>query len=179
MVKRQKKPFFYFDDLKNVDKVTLGIYIICTLALAIIYGLADVETIEKAIFTYIFGPQIYFIFFLYVSLRNLKSYLIWSCFGLLHLLLFVIFRYNSPLSGINGNPACLGVNTIILLLLFQCFRFVSIKFQRREFVNPAKSMNGKDLIEGTKVSALDYLISIVYFFAVIGFACLSVVYFKE
>jgi len=156
--------------------VWLLIYLIYTLGLIVIWAFGDIETKINALFIYLFAPQISFVFFLYVSLRNLKTYIIWFCVGLIHLTLFFLLKDNAAF-GTKGNPAVIGINTIIVLVLFQGLRFISIKAQRREFVNPAKAMNGKDLIENRKVSALDYVISIVYFLALMGISCLSVVYF--
>lgn len=60
-----------------------------------------------------------------------------------------------------GNVAIGLVNTIILLLLFQLLRYVSLKIQHREFVAPQKG-GRTDLFEDKKVTFSDYIVFVIY-----------------
>jgi len=105
--------------------------------------------------------QIAIYFFLYTSLRNFKSFLIWFGFGIIHLILFLIFKGDSKLQMKRGNASNELINSIPLLLLFQLMRYISLKIQHREFVMPSKG-GGTDLFENKNPSPTDYLILIIY-----------------
>lgn len=73
----------------------------------------------------------------------------------------------------------IGINTILLLLLFQGLRYFSLKFQRREFVNPAKSYSytkpyTKDIFENKKVLPIDWIALLVYMVAFLSLTILTV-----
>lgn len=112
-------------------------------------------------FFYVVSPQLALFFFFYVSLRNFKFYLIWVGFGLLHAILFLIFKYKPVLKVFLGNPPLIFFNTLISLLLFQLLRYLSLSIQHREFVVPARG-GGNDFIENRKPTATDYLILAIY-----------------
>lgn len=172
MRKRQQKPFFYFEELTDRDKVPILIYTLFTIVLMFLLIFGDNKLRADSLFFYIILPQLIFIFFLYVSLRNFKVYLIWFSFSLLHVVIFIFSKMYDQLLAPYAHFA-IGANTVLLLLLFQGLRCVSLKVQHREFVNPAKSMNGKDLVENRKVSTTDYFLSLLYFASFLGLSILA------
>jgi hypothetical protein len=153
------KPFFYFESLKTWEKVIIGVYIIITICLGIIYISQDGSGKRSILVGYSIGSQLFMIFFLYTSLRNLTSYLIWCIFGLFHLIIFFLIRNDNTLQMGQGNASNCFKYTIVLLVFFQLFRFISLKTQGREFIVPGK---GQSMFENKKVSYLDYIISFVY-----------------
>ncbi len=80
---------------------------------------------QTMLFAYIVITQLSIYF--YGALRNFKLYLIWCGFGILHIIMYFLFKGNHKLDMVNGNPSAGLLNTIILLLLFQVLRFLSIK----------------------------------------------------
>jgi hypothetical protein len=173
MGRRIQKPFFYFEELKDFDKVAIGAYGIFTVVLIFVFFFADDKTKQFVLIMYCILPQLFIYFFLYVSLRNFTAYLIWFAFGLLNLILFFFFKSNERLNMVRGNPAWELLNTIILLWLFQVLRFLSLKVQKREF--RTVSRNGKDLFENKDISGTDYLIFIIYFVSWFGLTMLSII----
>ena len=75
----------------------------------------------------------------------------------------------------HGNPSTGLVNTIVLLLLFQLLRYISLKMQHREFVAPANG-GGPDLIENKKVTFADFTVFIIYMVSWFGLTMLSLSY---
>jgi len=111
-------------------------------------------------------------FGLYTSIRNFKAYLLWLCFGVMHLILYFCFRGNPAIKMYRGNPTAGLLNTIVLLLLFQFLRYLSLKFQNREFVAPARG-GGPDLFENKKVTFADFVIFVIYMGSWFGLTMLS------
>lgn len=153
------KPFFYSEPLKLWDKWSIGSYALITLILGVMYSLQDESSKLNILLIYTISSQLFIIMFLYTSLRNFKAFLFWCLFGLIHFIVYFLIKDDIALQIGKSRPAgCLKI-TIPLLLLFQLFRYISITLRGRDFVMPAK---GKDLFEGKKVSALDYIIAMSY-----------------
>jgi len=121
---------------------------------------------------YIVLTQLLMYFFLYTSLRNFRSYLIWCGFGLVHIVLYFVFKWIPGVYTQKGNPSTGLVNTLVLLLLFQLLRYISRKVQHREFVAPAKG-GGPDLIENKKVTFTDFMIFVIYMGSWFGLTVLA------
>jgi hypothetical protein len=71
-----------------------------------------------------------------------------------------------------GNAANILLNTVILLLLFQLLRYLSLKIQHREFVAPAHG-GGPDLFENKKLTFADFVIFVIYTGSWFGLCMLS------
>jgi hypothetical protein len=60
-----------------------------------------------------------------------------------------------------GNVSGFLAITIVLLLLFQALRIISVKLQKWELVAPTKG-GGKDLFDNRIVSVWDYIFFVIY-----------------
>ena len=165
---RIKKPFFYLKELTKTDKIAYIGYIIISLLLSVFYFISGNDTRNEILIIYATSTQFVIYFFLYVSLRNFRTYLIWFSFSFIHLLIYFLIRNSDAVQMQRGAAVSPMKNTIILLLVFQLLRFISLKLQNREFVVPPKG-GGKDLIENKSISATDYLILLIY---IGSFGCL-------
>lgn len=165
------KPFIRYEPLKAWEVVIVVIYALITVVIAMSRLVLNLSFRRDAIIFYGVVPQLCFLFFLYVSLRNFRFYLIWLCFGVIHFILFLCFKGPSEFQMI-GNPSGLLANTLPLLFLFQALRYYSVNILHREFVSPAKGEDG-DLIENKKPTGTDYLISVIYFGTWFGLTLLS------
>ncbi|SDE17220.1 hypothetical protein SAMN05216464_104217 [Mucilaginibacter pineti] len=168
-----KKPFIYYEDLKPWEFTVAVIYALATLGVIVTCYLGSGDTKQITIIMYGGLPQMFLYFFMYVSLRNFRSYLIWFGFGIGHLILYFIYKGDLELQMYRGNPSAGLVNTIPLLLLFQLLRYASRKIQRREFVAPAKG-GGPDLIENKKVTFIDFAICMIYIGSWLGLTMCAV-----
>ena len=167
-----RKPFIYYEALKQWEIITIVIYALITLVIALSSFVFDIETRQNSVIGYAIVTQLSFLFFLYVSLRNFAFYLMCLGFGFMHFILFLCFK-GSPELQMEGNPSGLLANTLPLLFLFQILRYLSVKKQQREFVSPAKGSEG-DLIENKKPTVADYIISIIYMGVWFGLTMFSV-----
>ena len=165
------KPFFYAEPLKNWEKRVILLYALITIMLFFWYIMADIATKRGILFIYGIGTQIGLYLALYTSLRNLKSYLIWCAFGVLHLIIYIFTINDHSLQMPRAHASSVLINTIALLLIFQFLRLASRNLQRREFVTPSRS--GIDLFENRIVSGVDYFIFLTYFSAWGGLFYLS------
>ena len=166
------KPFLYSNELKQWDIVTIVIYVLFTLSVFITYSSGSANAAQLTLITYVVLTQLGIYFFLYGALRNFKLYLIWCGFGVLHVIMYLLFRGNPKLDMVKGNPSSGLLNTIILLLLFQVLRFLSIKIQIREFVAPSKGGN-YDIVYNVKVSNTDKILFLIYMGSWFGLSYLA------
>jgi hypothetical protein len=105
-------------------------------------------------------------FFLYVSLRNVKAFGIWTGFGILHLLIYKEFIHEPGFMLAKGSALRPLQNTLLLLLLFQVLRWTFLKLTKTELVAPAKGRT--DLFEERQWSVLDFVWFLVYFLSVLA-----------
>ncbi|NVM64821.1 hypothetical protein FHW88_003110 [Mucilaginibacter sp. SG538B] len=169
------KPFIYYEELKYWEKTIFVIYAIITLCIAFSRLFFSEGVRQAVIFMYATLTQAFLYIFLYVSLRNFRSYLIWLCFGAIHIMLYLYFKGDYDLELPNGTASGPLLNTIPLLLLFQLLRFLSREFQKRDFVVPSKG-GGPDLIENKELTAADYILFTIYMASLCGLNFLSVHY---
>jgi len=161
MAKREpfNGPFFYFKPLGQWDKIFIYSYLIFSVVFLIV-NLSDDNSAKTSILTiYVILMQLNIYLLGYKSLRNLTSYLVWLSFGIFHLLLYFQLKNDHSYSSFIGSYAYFLPNSIILLILFQILRFISIKINNVEFVAPAR---GGALFDNVKVSFLDYVLLLIY-----------------
>lgn len=171
--KKNPKPFIYYDSLKPWENACLLLYAIVTIGVILTLVFAKPDVKQVTIIMYIVLSQLGMYFGLYTSLRNFTAYLLWFGFGIVHTVLFFCFRNNLTIEMYRGDPTVGLLNTIVLLLLFQFLRYLSIKFQKREFVAPAKG-GGPDLFENKKLTSADFAIFIIYMGSWYGLTVLSI-----
>lgn len=167
------KPFIYYNSIKPWETVCILLYAIATAGVTLTLVFAKPETKQVTIIMYAVLSQLGIYFGLYTSLRNFKAYLLWLGFGLVHLMLFLCFRGNPTIEMYRGNATNVLLNTIILLLLFQLLRYLSLKIQHREFVAPAHG-GGLDLFENKKMTFADFVIFVIYMGSWFGLCILSI-----
>jgi len=165
-----KKTLFYFEELSSWDKVTIGFYGVASIVFLIYNYLGADEHKKDFLIFYAIFPQIFSYLFNYTSLRNLKSFFIWYGFGTLHIVFYFLVKNN----GIYDNASGLLLNTVILLLIYQVLRIISIKVQHQELVLPAR--DGKDLFDNRSVTFLDFVLFMVYMGSLGGLTMLAIKY---
>jgi len=170
-----QKPFIHNEALKYWEKAVFVIYSIVTLSIASSRLFFSEGVRQTGIFMYATLTQAFLYIFLYVSLRNFTSYLIWLFFGAIHVILYLYFKGDYDLELPNGIASGPLLNTIPLLLLFQLLRFLSREFQKRDFVVPSKG-GGPDLIENKELTGTDYILFTVYMASFCGLSFLSIHY---
>ena len=145
--------------LNKSDKIIFSIYIVLT-AITFSFLLSNKnDTVEKWVLCYGYLTHLLFYLFLYVSLRNLKTFLIWIGISLFHLFLyFHFYRTSAPVaSKFSLMPLR---NTTILLVIFQLLRWTFLKIKKVNLVMPSRS--GKDLFEERVPGFLDFLWLLFY-----------------
>lgn len=159
----EDKPFFHSEELSTANKWWIGLYLLFTVIVMLVYDRIDVHYAHMMIIVYALLPQLFFCLILYGSLRNFRFYLLWLGFGVMHYAMYFILKNDPKLQRIEGNPAILLTNTIVMLLFFQLMRYASIKIQHKEFVAPNKSLDEKDDFDHRKITATDRLLFLAYF----------------
>jgi hypothetical protein len=167
----KKKPFIYFDRLTDWDIVVIVSYFILTIFVifnCILWGVYAADIL----FFYALLPHLAGYFFLYKVLRNFTMYLVCFGFAVLHILLYFLFKSKSNFEMVKLNPLPGLINSIILLIVFQILRYLSLKMQKREFVVPSRG-GGKDLFDNMEPSAIDYALFVIYLASFYGVSYLS------
>ncbi|KAA9338573.1 hypothetical protein F0P96_07010 [Hymenobacter busanensis] len=102
---------------------------------------------------YTLGTQFWFLLFGFRQLRNITLYLTWCCWGLAHLLAYFALNHTSGYEG----PLR---NTLVLLLLFQGLRYLSLRLRQVDFI-PAV---GKPpwYVDGRRATGVDFLLTHLY-----------------
>lgn len=79
---------------------------------------------------------------------------------------FFQLKDNPELQNPRGHSATGLRNTIILLLLFQILRIISLKIQKQELVAPTRG-SATDLFDERKITFTDFFLFTIYFVATI------------
>jgi hypothetical protein len=127
-------------------------------------GIGTTETKEKAAIFYGSGTQLLVYMFLYKSIRNLNCYLMWCFFGIIHLVLYAI---------ISVGTAGVLKNTIVLMVFIQMLRYLSLKWQYREFIMPERNLGSS---RKRKDSEIDFLLFVLYMVSFYGLNFLAMKY---
>lgn len=156
-----KKSIFYFEKLNTWDKVTITLYSIISLFIWRYFNDLEIESQKSYLSFYTFFTQFFLYLFNYKSLRNLSVYFIWIGFSLIHLYAYYYLKDIESLHYVRGHAANGLKNTIVLLLVFQVFRFLSAKIQYQELICPGKG-NSTDLFNERKPTIIDWVSLIIY-----------------
>lgn len=153
---------FSTKSLGKWDKATISIYITLSILLAYSYkdgndnGLPGMLIFGYAIFTHMF-----LYLYNYISLRNFKVYTIWLIISIFHFVAYLYLKSDVTLQYENGHAAIGLRNTIILLILIQILRYLSLVTQGQELVAPSRK--NKDIFNERIVSPVDVLLFLAYF----------------
>lgn len=160
------RPIFYFEKLKPYDKWSIGIYLSLTLVLFYFFLYSENnQTKHEIIFGYTLSTQLLIYPFCHKSLRNLKVYFIWLLIGIMHLYLYFLLKDDPTLIMPRGHATFQLKNTLLLLIIYQVLRFLSLKIQKQEFVCPERGLK-TDVLGERKPNWLDITLSFIYFSAV-------------
>lgn len=160
------KPIFYFKKLKRIDYILIVIYLLLSILSGYLFFTSkENEPKRDILFVYTIGSHFYIYFFIYRALRNLSFYVVWLFFASIHLYFYFQLKNDLTLSFLKANPVFGLRNTIILLILYQLFRVISLNIQKQEFVPPTKG--GKDIYDNRKSNILDHLFFILYVVTII------------
>ncbi len=157
------QPIFYFDKLDLWDQLSIAFYVVVTAICGyfLLYS-NSANTNRTMLLFYTLGTQLLLYLLNYKSLRNLTVYLIWIVIALAHLFFYFQLNDSPELQNVRGHAATGLRNTIIVLLLYQVLRIVSVNTQKQELVAPTRG-GTTDIFEGRKLTLIDYLLFVVYF----------------
>jgi len=155
-------PFFRSYKLSPWNIVTMSLYSILSVGMLYYYAYAEFPD-KNHIVSYTIGTHLFLYVFYIKPLRNFKEYLYWLTVAIIH---FCFFLYLKDLPGFKmGNGNSVGNllrNTLILLLLFQALRYLSLKIQGQELDCPSRSPKDKTTFDGRKPTLIDYLCLVIY-----------------
>ena len=169
---RKTKPFIYSDKFSGDYTMLIVFYGVFTAVIISFCIWGNARVAPMALIIYAVSTQLGGYFFMYKAIRDFTIYLICFGFAVIHVLLYFLFKGNPNLEMVRGNPSPMLIDSIILLVLFQILRYLSLKIQKREFVVPSRG-GGKDLFDNIAPSATDYTLFVIYFASWYGLAYLA------
>lgn len=159
--------FFNRDALRTYDKWSIRVYIIISLIVGLVLIFGSSETKRSIIVIYGIGTHLFLYLFNYKSLRNLKVFGFWFLTGLVHLCLYLLLRDDPELMHTQVHASIAFRDTIILLILFQVLRFVSLQVQNEELVCPSKG-SYTDALDNRRITFIDSFCLVVYMAALVA-----------
>lgn len=165
-----QRPLLYFEKIKIWGIGVLIFYIILSVEFLFFLRLAKSETQHNYLTLYAVGGQLLLYGLLYKSLRNFKVYLFWLTIGLLHLCLYFILKENASLISFHSNTVIGLRNTIILIILFQLLRLISLRAQNQELVCVGRSKT--DIYDNREYTRIDVVLYTIYIAATFLFMLL-------
>lgn len=148
--------FFKRSKINFLNFVPIGICLGFSLYFIVIEASVFYNT--KPIVIYSFGLYFFTFTFNYRALRNLNIWLIWFGLSLLQILIYYQNELeNTDFTAIRGLR-----NFWIFLIVFQIFRWISIKFQKEEFITLSRSK--WDILDNRRITILDMLIYVLGIF---------------
>lgn len=164
------KSLFYSTKIKVWEIGIMIFYVLLSIQSFFFLRFADDESQNHCLHMYAFFTQLFLYSFFYKAMRNLKVYIFCFTIGILHLCLYYLLRENASLIGLKNNVVISLRNTIILLILFQILRFVSLKTQKQELVGVGK--NNKDVHLTREITRIDVILEVTYIAATFILLCL-------
>ena len=156
-------PIFYFGKLDLWDRISIAFYLTATVICGYFFLYNNSSATNRTLLLfYTLGTQLLLYLLNYKSLRNLSVFFIWIFISLLHLFAYLQLKDNPELQNVRGHAAMGLRNTIILLLLYQILRIISLKTQRQELVAPTRG-GTTDIFEGRKLTIVDYVLFVIYY----------------
>lgn len=157
------QPIFYFDKLTLWDRISIWFYTVLSFTCAYFFYYKNNASANRELLVfYTVGTQLFLYLFNYKSLRNFTVYLAWVFIALVHLFFYFQLKDIPILQNVRGHAATGLRNTIIVLLLYQVLRIISVNTQKQELVAPTRG-GTTDIFEGRKITFIDYVLFVVYF----------------
>lgn len=160
---------FYFKKFRILDYSILILYSLISFFIVyrFIYNQDSISHDNyKIVFFYGFFTQMIIYQILYPTIRNFGVYIFWILVGLAHLILF-FYLQNIDLNSTDFYNTRIFRNSIIMILVLQIFRIVSLNLTGQEFIAPLKLMR-EDLYGERNRNFLDLIFLFVYYGLMIG-----------
>tara|TARA_R110001599_G_scaffold119190_2_gene289025 strand:+ start:442 stop:978 length:537 start_codon:yes stop_codon:yes gene_type:complete len=155
--------FIYFERIDKWDLITISAYSILTY---LIFWQSDlISNIKAWGLGYTFGTHLLLYGINYKSMRKFNVWLAWFIISILHLYIFYRSGLSIEFQFINGSGISGMKFTWILLVLYQVFRYFSIRLMRVEFV--ALNNSGGDIWDERRTNRFDLICFLIYFPTVI------------
>lgn len=164
------KSLFYSTKIKVWEIGIMIFYVLLSVELFFFLRFAEGETQNHCLYMYTFFTQLFLYSLFYRAMRNLKVYIFCFTIGILHLFLYYLLKENATLIGLKNNVVISLRNTIILLILFQILRFVSLKTQKQELVGVGR--NNKDVHSTREITRIDIILEVTYIATAFILLCL-------
>ncbi|MFP5437552.1 MAG: hypothetical protein ACLGH8_07210 [Bacteroidia bacterium] len=156
----ENQPFFRAYHLSIWNILTIIVYTVISVGL-LYYYVYEAYPENKYLLVYVIGTQLFFFLAQYRAIRNLYMYLFWLLVGIAHAITAYFIKDISLFQFPAGHLSVTMANTLIVVLLMQVLRYISVKLQSKEFVAPNRS--GTDLFNERKPTWVDFLCTAIYF----------------
>lgn len=140
-------------------------YVLLSIEFCLFLTHAKSETQNHSLYFYAFFTQLFLYGFFYKAMRNLKIYIFCLAIGMLHFCLYYLLKENASLISFHNNTIITLRNTVILLIIFQLLRFISLQTQKQELACP--SSKNKTVFHERYNTRIDTILLLIYLAATI------------
>ncbi|HRG88581.1 MAG TPA: hypothetical protein PLW44_06135 [Chitinophagales bacterium] len=159
-MRRKKKAV---SKLESSDIWVMVIYLLISAILFLLYNnLTSLSSKSKVVFFYGYGTQFFLYMFQYKAMRKPVVYALWCIVGLGHLGIYLWVKQTAYFIW----EMTVFRNTIILLLLFQLLRWVSLRVQGMDLA--AGKIGKTDSFDGRRINLFDLLLTFIYLGVCLG-----------
>jgi hypothetical protein len=160
IIKKMQKPLLYFEKIKLWEIGIMVSYVLLSVEFCFFLRFAKSEIQNQSLYFYAVFTQLFLYHMFYKSMRNLNVYVYCLFIGILHLCLYQLLKENASIINLQNNKIISLRNTIILILIFQFLRFISLKTQNKELVCISK--NKRDILDGREITRIDSILYAIY-----------------
>ena len=136
------------------------VYVLLSVEFCYFLRFAKSETQNQSLYFYAVFTQLFLYHMFYKPMRNMNVYIYCIFIGILHLCLYQLLKENASIINFHNNKIISLRNTIILILIFQFLRFISLRTQKQELVSISK--NKRDLFDGRESTRIDFILYATY-----------------
>lgn len=159
-MRRSKKAI---KELEASDKWVMAIYLLISVIVWYLYNNV-INSRERGaiIFFYGYGTQFFLYMLQYKAIRKPLVYIFWFMMGLAHLAAYLLLKQTDSFIP----EIILLRNTIILLVLIQLLRWISLRVQGMDLVGAQRG--GRDIFNERRITPFDILLTFIYLGTVLG-----------
>lgn len=151
-------------DLKKIDYIVLGLYLIIGLLIFIFYyqNIFPQKTINESVLAFGFGFPFLLYGLYYKRLRNVKVIAIWSLIALFQIGIYLKYKQNSDFISTIGSSYLEYLMMLpILIIILSLLRYWYWLIYKQELVITSLNFRAGEIVENRKLRGTDFAFSII------------------
>lgn len=151
-------------DLKKIDYIVLGLYLIIGFLIFIFYyqNIIPQKTINESILAFGFGCPFLLYGLYYKRFRNVKVITIWTLIALFQIGIYLKFKQKSDFISVIGSSYLEYLIMLpISIIIFSLLRYLYWLIYKQELVITALNFKTGEIVENRRLRGTDFVFSII------------------